>query len=1443
MKKFAICILAAMMALAIVPFGTAKAAAAVNGRISGLDCYSGRMVVVYSSIGGTMNVQITDSTSISVNGAQASCSDLQIGMSVTVSGEMQDNILVASRVAATGAAQEQTFRLSGKVVSISCPSTLIVSTSYGTITFDISNANFTKNGVGASCDQIASGDTVIISGVKKGQDYIAQTVAAMASAETFSIHGTIITINCPVITVEVSGQSIDINVSSASILINGKPSDCSSLEPSMNVSVTGTKTGQNYVARQVNAIRPPEPFTISGKVSSINCSSGILYLSTSQGVLNIVVSSSSFSKNGSNVTCSDIKPGDTVVVTGLTDGTTYQAQTVDVTASLPVAFNITAPITTVNCPKITVKSSITISLESATILINGQNASCSDLKVGDVATINGTSSDGSYTANAVYVARASTDPTPDPDPPTTKVLTGIVKQIDCSSNVVIVSSNTGDFSLPLNISFTRDGMAATCADLVVGDKVTITYTVQDSNVTLKSIEFESTSGGGSGYTTITMQGEIVFIDCNAKMLNLKKSDNTVVVVTIDPSCLFYSNNSKVSCSDFAVGDNVTVYAKVYTSSGMTSAYRIAKTSSTDPEPPAEDVFKGYISSVDCLSQRITIKIDPVEYPVDISAAAIYVDGKAVSCTNLSVGMEVTITGRGDSSTGNIFIIAKKVDAKSTNSGCDNGVYSITGTVEFIDYINKVITIKIGSSYITVTWNDTTIFTVDGVTSTYDKILKGDTVTVNIECSTNQSMIAKTVNKKTSSSSTTNTISGTILSIMCSKGYMTISGADGIPITIKLYSTTEFYLNGIKVTCSALIPGFTVTVTYTTDQVGYKVASKVEATTPTSGGGSGGGSSGGGTGGGSSGGTPPQPPPGTGSGGGSSGGGSSGGGSGSSGSGSSVKSGDPYQSVVTVESFDCASGTIKGADEYNSGTKVEVNLTSEGGFWYKQEKIDCDRVKPGYLVKIVGKYGSSSSKINAESIEVLPVSPVSFSVIGRVVEVNTSTGIVKLEKITTTQSQDPIIMSTAGTSETFTVKIDPTTTFDYRGEKLTIKDLRAGIIMNVEGLLDPVNSFMTTNNFALSARQATAVTQTGTVADVFCDKNLFWISLADKPDSKYVLIRLSAETDIQVNGSKATCSDIVKGATVTINGKLDPFDLFVTAESIESEIEKAKSSTVEGEVVSVDTDRSFLWIKIDDANGIRYIQVFFTAETKILFFGKAGTASDLATAGMVSITGLADTANAFIFNATTIETTGKISENLTASGTVVFTDCSSKVLFVKTSAGVERFELTTTTKLLAGDKIASCTDIKEGAAVTLVYDKKGTKTFVTKITLPAAKTIIKLTVGLGAMSINGKNQLIDAPPYIKNGTTMVPLRVVTEALNASVSWNQSDKRITIQKGSKVIICWIGRTDALVGGLSTTISQAPEQDKSGRTMVPIRFMSELFGAEVLWDQASKTITITM
>jgi hypothetical protein len=1395
-----------------------------------------------SSSGKVSQVKILDSTSITINGTQSTCNDLAVNMTVSVFGEMVDGILEAARISATKTSEEKTFTLSGKVVSISCPNTLTANTQYGMIDFDITNAKFTKDGKAIGCSSIQVGDTVYVTGTKKDDVYYAGSVSTKTSYEQFTLTGLITAVNCPVITVEASGHPVQINVSTATITIDGVIRSCNELEKGMSASVGGIKSTEGYFAKNVTATSPFREFTIIGKILVISCLPKTMLIVTNQGQYPINIAQAKIDKNGTEIFCQDLKPGDYVKVVGTSNGKENIAHNIYLLDSPSQTFNITGQITAVNCPKITVKNtlaSLDILVAGAQIKINGVYKSCSDLKVGDNALVAGSINENEYVASSVVVNRSS-DPTPpdpnpptppDPTPPDTKTIVGTVKMINCSTNSVVVQFSEGEFGLPLTVQFTRDGMAATCADIVVGDKVTIVYEITQSGSTIKSIAFASQSGN-PGDIIQTFEGEILVIDCNAKIMQIRKTNDEIISLNIDPECKFYLyTGASIDCTQLQAGIVVVVSAKMTASSGIWAAYKIVMKA---PPVIGEDKMTGYISATDCANNTIKIKIDNAEFVVDIRNAIILIDGAPASCNGLVVGQKVVITGKMDE---NHTIMALKVEV-TTNTGSDcNGPFSLTGVVEFIDCTAKVMHIKVGYALIIIRLNENTIYTVNGTPGTCSSISKGDTVEVTGDCTNETGMVARTVNKKSSADpSDTNVVEGVILTIDCGLGKMMIRDANGLVITIWIYSNTEVYLNGNKVTCAALIPGMVVKVTYKVETNNIKVATKIEAKITESGGGGGGGSGGGGGGGGSGGGgTPPTPPPGGGSG----GGGDTGGGSG----GGSVKQGDPYQSVVTVISFDCAAGILKGTDEYNSGSKVEINMTGQAGFWYKQEQIDCGKIKPGYLVKIVGKYGTSATKINAETVEVLPVSPVKFTVIGRIIDVNKSSGLVKLEKISYIQSNVPIIQSTNPTSDIFTVKIDPSTTFEYRGEKLTIQDLRPGIIMNVDGLLDPVNNMMSTNNFALAARQATQVTQTGTVADVFCDKNLFWLAIDSKPDSKYVLVRISAQTEIMVNGDKATCADITKGSSVTINGKLDPFDLFVTAEKIDGQFEKAKTSTIEGEVVSIDTERSFFWIKIDDSKGIRYIQIRYTPDTKILIFGKTGTPSDLANVGIVSIVGMADSSNPFIYDATTIETTGKIVENLTATGTIVFADCASKVVFIKTATGVERFEISTTAKMYAGDKIATCADIKEGMAVTLTYDKKGTKTFVTKITMPSPKTVIKLTVGLGAMSINGKNQLIDAPPYIKDGTTMVPLRVVTEAFGASLTWNQADKRITLQKGSMIIICWIGRTDALVGGVSTPVKQAPEQDKSGRTMVPIRFMSEIFGADVQWDQVSRTITITM
>ncbi len=1443
MRRFAVCILATMLIMSALPMLGANAAAAVTGRITGLNCSSGQMVIMYTTRGDSMQVRMTSATSITVNGAISSCDELAVGMTATASGNIEDGVLVATFISATGAQQEKTFRLNTKIISLGCPNSITASTQYGTITFDISGASITKDGRAISCSELEIGDMAVIAGKVVSGSYVAESVSATTPSTEMTIQGVIQSVECPMITVTASGQTYTVDVGSAKITINGKTASCQSLASGMTISISAVKIGNTITAKIVVAQTQRKPFVLSGTIAAISCSAGQMMLSTSQGTAPINIQSASIYKDDKEIFCESLTVGDEVSISGETDGTEYTAETITVTHSGPKQFNTTGKIAKLECPYITlttVLGDIKMTVAGAEIKINNTYSSCTDLLVGDYATVSGLVVGSSYTAKSVIVNR-STDPNPptpptpptppEPTPPETKIVTGKVLQTNCTNKLVLVETSNGQITVPLQIQFYRDGAIATCEIIQVGDAIKITLSVNGTTTAITKIEFFSSRTTPSPSET-TFDAEIVTINCTAKIIMVRKADGTGLNLPLDPACQFIKNGVAISCSDLVPFMIITVTARIDSTSGsMTVTKIVAK----NPPTPGLDTYTGTITAIDCTLQKLKVRIDEADIDVIISGAAITINSNISTCQALVIGMKVVIVG----TISNYIITATKVDATASEPSDCNGPFSLTGTVFIIDCTNRIISVKVGSVLVTMRITDATLFLVNSLASDCSNIAKDDIVEIAGTCTSETGMIAQTINKKTTTDpGTSNTYEGTILSISCGTGNLFVRGYDGLSVLFKVYASTEFYLNGQKVTCGALFYGMTVKVTYKVDPVtGNKIADKVEATVDSSGGGSGGG-----------GGTPPTPPPGTGGGGG--GGGSGGGGEttppeSGSGSGGTVKAGDPYQSVVTVESFECSTGTVKGSDEYNSGKKITINLTSSAGFYYKQEKVECGKVKPGYMVKVIGKYASDTSKVDADSIEILPVSPVKFSVFGRIVDINNSTGDIKLEKITNTQSNGPVIQSVVSplTSEIFSVKIDPSTTFDYRNEKLTVKDLRVGIIMNVEGLLDPVNNSMTTNNFALSARQATAVTQTGTVADVYCDKNLFWIATDGSPDAKYVLIRMSAQTEITVNGTKATCADITKGSSITVNGKLDPFDLFVSADTITSEFDKEKSTTFEGEVVSVDTSRNFFWVKVDDAQGIRYIQVKFTPDTKVIVFGKIGTASDLATVGMVSVTGLPEAGNTFIFNAATVETTGKIVENLTATGTVVFTDCTSKVLFVKTSARVERFELTTATKLTSGDKISACTDLKEGMNVTLTYDKKGTKTVVTKIVMPPPKTIIKLTIGLGAMSVNGKNQLIDAPPYIKDGSTMVPLRVVTEAFGASLTWNQSDKRITLQKGSKIIICWIGRTDALVGGLTTPMKQAPEQDKSGRTMVPIRFMSELFGAEVLWDQESKTITITM
>ena len=100
-----------------------------------------------------------------------------------------------------------------------------------------------------------------------------------------------------------------------------------------------------------------------------------------------------------------------------------------------------------------------------------------------------------------------------------------------------------------------------------------------------------------------------------------------------------------------------------------------------------------------------------------------------------------------------------------------------------------------------------------------------------------------------------------------------------------------------------------------------------------------------------------------------------------------------------------------------------------------------------------------------------------------------------------------------------------------------------------------------------------------------------------------------------------------------------------------------------------------------------------------------------------------------------------------------------------------------------------------------------------------------------------------PPYIKDSRLMVPLRAVALAAgipDSSIIWDQSGK-IILTRGNLVTSLTVGSRTLLVNGASITMDVAPEI-VSGRTMLPISWLSQALGLSAQWDEAAQTVTIT-
>ena len=97
------------------------------------------------------------------------------------------------------------------------------------------------------------------------------------------------------------------------------------------------------------------------------------------------------------------------------------------------------------------------------------------------------------------------------------------------------------------------------------------------------------------------------------------------------------------------------------------------------------------------------------------------------------------------------------------------------------------------------------------------------------------------------------------------------------------------------------------------------------------------------------------------------------------------------------------------------------------------------------------------------------------------------------------------------------------------------------------------------------------------------------------------------------------------------------------------------------------------------------------------------------------------------------------------------------------------------------------------------------------------------------------------PYVENGTTLVPLRMISETLGADVSWNATQRQATIQTAAYTVVFTIDSEYYKVNGASKSLAN-PARIKNDRTMVPIRAFAESIGAVVGYDSGTHTATVS-
>ncbi|MBP7732330.1 MAG: copper amine oxidase N-terminal domain-containing protein [Caldisericia bacterium] len=154
-------------------------------------------------------------------------------------------------------------------------------------------------------------------------------------------------------------------------------------------------------------------------------------------------------------------------------------------------------------------------------------------------------------------------------------------------------------------------------------------------------------------------------------------------------------------------------------------------------------------------------------------------------------------------------------------------------------------------------------------------------------------------------------------------------------------------------------------------------------------------------------------------------------------------------------------------------------------------------------------------------------------------------------------------------------------------------------------------------------------------------------------------------------------------------------------------------------------------------------------------------------------------------------------------------------------------------------------VGKNTVTIIAMDKVGNVSQKTFEVINWHKTTIAMLVGNKTMIVDESITELQEAPYISGGRTMVPIRAISEAFKAKVEWLPEDKSVSITmedgRGKIFILMRIGSKTAFVNQEPVALDVPPEI-KNGKTFVPLRFIAENFGAEVVYKAEDKSIAIT-